>query len=85
MQYIHNPLCRNNLNYYIAYSFLFTFNLFGYFLIIYNLFKFDFGENEKSLKFLFSIFWIFISFGLSRFFCIIKEETQIQEDNYLLI
>ena len=84
MQYCYNPLCKNNLNYCVAYSFLFVFNLFGFFLIIYNSFNLDYGEDENSLKFLFSVFWIFISFGLSRLFCIIKEKKDIPGGNILL-
>ena len=83
MQYIDNPICKKHLNYYVAFAFFLTFNLFGYFFIIYNVFNFDYGETERTVKLLFSIVWIFFSVFLSRFFCILKEDEIREKDNFL--
>lgn len=83
MQYFYNPICKKNVNYLIAYGFFFTFNLFGYFLIIYDIFNFNYGKNIPTVKILFSIFWLVLSILLSRCFCIIKD-NQSTPDNGLL-
>ena len=83
IQYVHNPICKKNVNYLISYGFFFTFNLFGYFLIIYNIFNFNYGKNIQTVKFLFSFSWLILSILLSRCFCIIKDEPS-SLDNGLL-
>ena len=72
-QFLNNAICKKHINYCMAYSFLIVFNLFGYFLIIYNVFNFDYGENETAVKFFFYLFWLVLSLLFSRYFCIIRE------------
>ena len=83
MQYFYNPICKSHINYLMSYGFFFTFLIFGYFLIIFNVFNFHYGANEMTVKLLFSIFWVFLAAILSRCFCIFKEKPSVENNNIL--
>ena len=78
-QYFHNTICEFSLEYFIAYCFFLVFNVFGFFLIILNVFSINFGVNSNSMKFIFGITWIIISCFFSRLFCIKKIDTVEEE------
>jgi prepilin signal peptidase PulO-like enzyme (type II secretory pathway) len=74
-QYFHNTCFECSLEYFMAYLFFSVFNMFGYFLIIYNVFNFDYGSNTNTIKFLISCAWFIFSCFFSRMFCIKKIDT----------
>ena len=78
-QYFHNTCCEFSIEYFIAYSFFLVFNMFGYFLIIFNVFNFNYGPNSNTIKFIFAFTWFLFSCFFSRIFCIKKIGTSEEE------
>ena len=63
--------------------------MFGYFLIIYNVFNFDYGPNSNTIKFIVSSAWFIFSCFFSRIFCIKKgrseEETPLIRGDFTVL
>ena len=75
-RFFYSPICKYNINYGMGLVYIIVANILIYYVLVYNIFQLDFGNERATLTFILYMFAEFVTLTIARCICLSSEKPK---------